>query len=1452
MILVFSIPSVQTKAAHQLTSYLNENFDTDIHIQKVKITYDAQIDLKGVYIGDHHNDTLITAQSLQTSLINIPGILSGENIDFGSVTAKHVVFHLRRYKADEIDSFGIFLHKLSGNKSDGDGARVKFSHLTIVDGTFSFVDEHNKYPRIINLHHLNIEASDFVIDQSDIFIKVEKMSGVERRGLKIKDLHFYFALIEDHMNFDNFSLETANSSIQAQVHFSFDSTMTDFENRVHIMADFEKASVSTTDLNYYFDKFGTGHQLRFHGILKGTLNDYELQDFYLNGMNHTAIHGNMAFKNMLGEKEFRFDGNFKRFQSNYDDLVNLMPELLQPVLPEVLKELGHLGLSGRVSVTKRMVNTHSWVKTDLGSAKLNFKLSNLKSPGYENYEGRVKFKDFQLGKLLENPKFGKANFIFNMNGKGFETEDLNSHLEGTFTSLEFNGYTYHDITITGALVNPIFTGEIISRDPNLKMHFNGRASLSTKENNYDFKAHVDYADLRALNFVKNDSVAIFKGEVSLDMKGHDIDDLEGKLELENAVYKNGKGSYEFKKLSLVSTFTDDVRRIAINSPDIINGEVKGHFVLSEIPDLVKNAVGKLYSNYQPIAIEKNQYLTFKISIHNKIIQALFPKISIKPETFIKGEVNSTYSGVELVFRSPEITYEDAKVKGIKIHLDSSNPLFTTFVDIDSVSTDFYDLSEFFLISKRLRDTLFVRTQLMGGAHNDDEFNLNFYHTINEDNHSVVGIRRSNLKFKGLTWLLNKNREDQSITFSEGLKNITLDTLVMSYQDEDITLTGVKRGKSHMDFQLGFNNVDLEKVMPSIEDFHLEGLIDGELEVVQEKGVYYPSSDLTIKNFAINEEGYGDLNLNIQGNNSLTSYQVNAKLSDGLTDYLTAKGHISVGDHPVIDVAVDLHQFEIGVLNSLADGVIDHVHGKASGHAHVGGDYRKPTIVGELTLDDAGFEIPYLNVDLAFEDQAIVQLQGQQFYFDHVNFEDTKYHTKGRIDGVISHNNFRDWRMNLNLTAPERLLVLDTKFSEESLYYGTAFISGTANISGPFDELVINVDATSEKGTVFKIPLSDAESIGGNAFVYFLTPEDKKARQKGEEIAIKELKGLELNFDLDVTHDAMVEIIVDRESGSKLRGRGAGTLLIEINTNGKFNMWGDFVVYQGIYDFRYAGLINKIFTVVPGGSVTWDGSPLRANLNVRALYKTHANPASILESTTINRSIPVNVYIDLNGLLNDVDIQFELEYPNLSSMVKSELHYRITSRENTELQALSLITQGSFYSPYTPGGNAHPENLLFERAANLFDNLISGAGNKFKVGVDYTKGNRLLEQDIADRVGVTLSTRISDRILINGRVGVPIGGYTRSVVVGDIQIEFLLNEEGTLRAKIFNRESDIQYIGEKLGYTQGVGIAYSVDFDTFKELIHKILNKDIKEVADIPKKIKKDDKATIIPDYIHFP
>ena len=292
--------------------------------------------------------------------------------------------------------------------------------------------------------------------------------------------------------------------------------------------------------------------------------------------------------------------------------------------------------------------------------------------------------------------------------------------------------------------------------------------------------------------------------------------------------------------------------------------------------------------------------------------------------------------------------------------------------------------------------------------------------------------------------------------------------------------------------------------------------------------------------------------------------------------------------------------------------------------------------------------------------------------------------------------------------------------------------------------------------------------------------------------------------------------------------------MEINTNGKFNMWGDFITFEGIYNFKNLGVIDKKFSLKPGGSIVWEGNPLEAQMDLEAVYNVPggANPALLLDNPNFNKNIPTDVLIRLQGnLLKPEDPIFEIDFPNTSGTVASEINYRLADPQRSQLQAISLLSQGIFINEVSVSMQGITNNL-YQKASDIISNLIGEDNDKLKVGIDYLQGDKSALLDIAteDRLGFTLSTKISDRILLNGKIGVPVGGLEQTLIVGDVQIDFVLNDEGSLRAKVFNKENEFRYIGDELGYTQGLGLSYDVDFNTFKELIQKFVVSQYKETA----------------------
>jgi len=122
-------------------------------------------------------------------------------------------------------------------------------------------------------------------------------------------------------------------------------------------------------------------------------------------------------------------------------------------------------------------------------------------------------------------------------------------------------------------------------------------------------------------------------------------------------------------------------------------------------------------------------------------------------------------------------------------------------------------------------------------------------------------------------------------------------------------------------------------------------------------------------------------------------------------------------------------------------------------------------------------------------------------------------------------------------------------------------------------------------------------------------------------------------------------------------------------------------------------------------------------------------------------------------------------------------------------------------------------------------MISGGSDRLNLGISYEQGytDRNANITLDNRIGVSLSTQISDRVLFNGRLGVPVGGRVADPsLAGDAEVQFLLNESGSLSAKMFNRENQFQQLfALRQGYTQGIGLSYQVSFDNWRVLMNQI-------------------------------
>lgn len=1434
--LLLSLNPVQTSLARSLTNRLNKRYDIQLDIQAVEANlWGLDLRLKGVFAQDYQKDTLFYVQEIAAPIMDFNALRKGD-FDLGQVGITGLTYKISTYAGETQSNWDVFLEKVSANAPSAPSQSPPFllnaERVAISQSHFKIIDYNQEKPQLFAAQDLAAQAKDLNISGPDVALQIDHLSFKATRGIEVKKLSTIFRYGLDQMEFKELLLETSSSRIQGQLVLDYERIdFQDFYNKVLFHGDLDKSFISAADINTFYPAFDPKEQFNFSLQLDGPLNELQINRLILNA-SETALRGDFKIKQLFnGAAPFSLEANVKALEAQYGGLVRLMPSVLGQNIPSSVKRLGAFTMRGTAEISQDMLHANMNVGTGLGAMYADLNLSNIQNINQGVYEGFLSLIDFDLGSYTQIPSLERVSIDANIKGSGFLLNNLNTEVEGLVYAVAINNYKYIDGSVSGLFKNKRFEGAFSLEDPNCKFSFSGLADFTAKNSAFDFTAVVDYADFHKMNLVK-DSTALFKGQLDIDLKGTNIDNVLGELSVSNTQYKNSKDTYFFEDFSIAAdSLVDGYRTLSINSPDIITGSVRGRYKLQEFSKLFQNAMGSIYTNYKPFLVTKGQEMRFEFNLYNTLIEIFYPDIQFSPNTFIRGALQADEGVFTLDFKSPQFSLFGNQLDSVALKVDSQNPLFNTFLAVKEAKTPYYDFKDLRLINNTLQDTLFFRTEFKGGPANRDLFGFNFYHTFNNQKQSVLGLKKSAFDFKGASWLVNESgNKNNKVIFSQNLDSIFVSSLVLSTPEKErIILNGQWADSTYKDVQLSFSKVALQKISPSIDSLKLAGKINGELNIFQKDNIYFPNSNLDIQDFEINGAILGDLDIDLLGNGDLTDFIVNAKLKEGDAERLRLLGNVSKTDSTDYQTKLlaSFDNFKLTPFSPLGEGVIGDIRGGLWGNAEVSGPLLSPNINGELTLNNAGISVPYLGVNYDFSPNAKIELKDQSYIFKDIELTDQAFKTHAILSGSIAHRSFDNWDLDLQVdTQSEPFSILHTQQDPEALYYGDGFLNGTGRIYGPTKALNIDVSGTTAAGTALKIPLQDVVSLGDYTFINF-----EEKQQFGPEEGITEIandyRGLELNFDLAVTPEAEVEIVVDPKSGSSLKGTGGGILLMEINTKGKFAMYGDFVVVSGSYNYKFGGFIDKTFKVKPGGNIVWDGDPMGAQLNMEASYSLFANPAPLLESTGYTQRIPTEVLVRLDGAIENPNIDFDIGFPGTNSVVKSELQYALQDPTVQDRNAFFLLAQGTFVNDATGINQQAVTGNLLQSASGLFSSILEGSNDKLNFGLSYEQGilDNASNLQTDSRIGVSVSTQLSDRVLFNGRLGVPVGGVTENVVAGDAEIQIILNDQGSLSAKIFNRQNEIQqFLADRQGYTQGVGLSYQVDFNTFKELLDKIANR----------------------------
>jgi hypothetical protein len=274
-------------------------------------------------------------------------------------------------------------------------------------------------------------------------------------------------------------------------------------------------------------------------------------------------------------------------------------------------------------------------------------------------------------------------------------------------------------------------------------------------------------------------------------------------------------------------------------------------------------------------------------------------------------------------------------------------------------------------------------------------------------------------------------------------------------------------------------------------------------------------------------------------------------------------------------------------------------------------------------------------------------------------------------------------------------------------------------------------------------------------------------------------------------------------------------------------------------FNFENILKKNFQIQKGGTITFNGSPFDANINLHANYKVKTSVTGLpgIRDQYKNARVNVNCIISLTNDLYNPDIKFSISLPDAAEDLKRDIFSTIDTTNSTAMnqQMISLLVLNSFST--TSGISTDAASMGFssyEIISAQLSSMLSKISKDFDIGVNYRPGDQISPQELE----VALSTQLFDnRVTIDGAVGM--NTYNNDAakttqIIGDVNVEVNITEDGRFRVKAFNRtNTSLEGFSNYSPYTQGVGIVFRKEFNKFGDIFISNKKKETKKKQEAP-------------------
>ncbi|MFI5148723.1 MAG: translocation/assembly module TamB domain-containing protein [Bacteroidia bacterium] len=1443
---------VQTWLVHKFTKNLSERLKTRVEIKGVDFEFVKTLVLEDIFIGDQHQDTILYAQKLKVDVAFLGFRDQWLVVDELSLLNAHL--KMKKYAGEHDMAYSFLLDALEdgsgkNKKTSTSHWKVDLNAIVVTNMEFVYDFKQNKDTawgfnlRNIRASSINARLTGIKLHGDTIHTEIVYLSAKERSGFLLNSMSAVAELSMRCAEFNDMKIVTPHTTINADMMLTFHDPhdLESFEDSVNMKAVFRASKIEVGDIAYFeHDLRGIHQKVELKsGTITGRVNNLKGKNLNIALGAMSRFSGDVSFQGLPDIPHTYITLKAKEVWTSKKDLELLqVPPFLKGgrlELPDNFSSLGAIHFKGTMEGFLDEFVADGEFNTALGTVASDISLK--KSAGKRmSYNGTLNVKDFNVGRFFSLTGFGRLSVSGQFKGEDLGSADGEIALkDGVAQYLELNDYVYKNIRFDGSFSRKQLKGGLSIEDENINLRYKGNIDFKGKAPVFDFSAEVREANLAALHFYHGGQNATLSAKCEVNMTGSNLDNFIGGVDLRNVEYVQDNKKALLPEIRILSSGTEENKVLSLNS-DYIDATITGMFTLLDIPSYTR----KLFAAYLPAGFRipapssgvKNkkhpEEFSFNVVLKNTdMLSALFiPAISAAHNSTLSGAVHASTSGLKLDAASRVLHVYNTTFEDWSLHA-GNNPEKKMEVNTESSRmqvSDSIGVDQFSLHTTGAYDTLKFNLNWENETKKRYAGNLKAFMYILSPEASVLHLTSANIFMEDSLW---KETGRNIILFDSG--KVIIHDLGFSNSHQAVQIDGRATEEKNDFLNIGLAHFNLASLNPMLRSsgLSLKGIADGKISISDIWHTRVFTSSYTFNGLQVNNDTIGSGGVESVWDKKKEALYLHGNFSQGfIPDMLFSGYYYPSRSENSLDFELDLNRLSFSLFKPYVKEYCKNFEGRFSGNLALKGSLKKPVFSGTVIAQGDKVTLTYLNTNYHFTDQLIRVEENNFLLTDFVVLDE--YDNKAIVrNGRLHHDHFTNFVLNFPIET-NHFMCLNTTENDNSDYYGTAFVSGPVNVSGTLDNLLIEASVKTEKYfdkktnrthyTHFFVPLENTQEVSKVNYIRFVTKDSVKAKNNYK----VNLNGIAMNFSLELTPDANIQLIFDQKVGDVIKSKGAGNIAMNINTLGKFSMLGDYTIESGEYLFTLKNLINKKFKIEKGGTISWSGDPKDATINLKADYQVRASLKPVVQTDTSGRRYPVNCIMGLSGSLLQPNINFDIDLPTVDETTRQEVKRTINNEQEVNRQVLALLVLNNFVPPLgwegQNSGTGAVNTTTSELLSNQLSNWLSQISNDFDLRVKYRPGDQVNR----DEMELALSTQVlNDRLTVDGSV---MSGATQknttNNLVGDLSVEYKLTKNGKLRLKAYNKTNDNTVLNADAPYSQGVGLAYKEEFNTVGELMRR--------------------------------